>query len=231
MTTNRNRRERYADRQDAGRTLAAELGSYGGRPDVLVLGLPRGGVPVAAVIAESLEAPLDVVLVRKIGVPGHQEVAMGAMASVAGSIDTVRNEDVLAKFAKRYGDSGAFDQVAAKERAELDRRERVYRAGRPPLDVAGRTLIVVDDGLATGATMRAAITVLRELSPARIVAAVPVGLSSTCRDVGKIADEVVCPWNPQDFVAVGQAYDRFDQVDDAEVINLLAKFQRPAQAG
>lgn len=231
MTTNRNRRERYADRQDAGRTLAAELGSYGGRPDVLVLGLPRGGVPVAAVIAESLEAPLDVVLVRKIGVPGHQEVAMGAMASVAGSIDTVRNEDVLAKFAKRYGDPGAFDQVAAKERAELDRRERVYRAGRPPLDVAGRTLIVVDDGLATGATMRAAITVLRELSPARIVAAVPVGLSGTCREVGKIADEVVCPWNPQDFVAVGQAYDRFDQVDDAEVINLLAKFQRPAQAG
>lgn len=233
MTTNRNRRERYADRQDAGRTLAAELGSYSGRRDVLVLGLPRGGVPVAAVIAESLKAPLDVVLVRKIGVPGHQEVAMGAMASVAGFIDTVRNEDVLAKFAKRYGDPSAFDQVAAKERAELDRRERVYRADRPPLDVAGLTLIVVDDGLATGATMRAAITVLRELSsaPARIVAAIPVGLSGTCRDLGSIADEVICPWNPQDLVAVGQAYDRFDQVDDAEVIDLLAQYQRPAQAG
>ncbi|EMY34506.1 phosphoribosyltransferase [Arthrobacter crystallopoietes BAB-32] len=222
MRTKPGKAKAYQDRRDAGHVLASYLQDYAGKPDALVLGLPRGGVPVAAVVAGVLELPMDVVLVRKIGVPGHVEVAMGAMASVAGHQVTVRNEEVLARYLMDFGHRAAFDDVAERERAELDRREQLYRAGRGTLHVSGQTVIVVDDGLATGATMRAAVTVLRELEPARIIAAAPVGLGNTCDSLRRVADDVVCPWNPKDFVAVGQAYEIFDQTSDEEVIRLLA---------
>lgn len=216
------RAKQYPDRREAGRTLVSHLQAYAGRDDVLVLGLPRGGVPVAVAVADGLDLPMDVVLVRKIGVPGHAEVAMGAMASVAGHQVTVRNEDVLSRYLADFGRRAAFDDVAGRERAELERRERLYRSGREPPALAGRTVIVVDDGLATGATMRAAVAVLRELDPERIVVAVPVGLGHTCELLRRQADDVVCPWVPKDFVAVGQAYEIFDQTSDEEVIRLLA---------
>lgn len=216
-------RERYLDRRDAGQVLAGELQSWRGRPHLLVLGLPRGGVPVAAEVARELDVPLDVVVVRKIGVPGHSEVAMGALADVAGSIETVRNPQIMAELNAMNGNGKAFDAVAARERTELERREALYRGGRPPLRVTGRTVIVVDDGLATGASMRAAVSAIRKHHPDRLVAAAPVAAPEAAAQLRNLADEIVCPWIPRHFLAVGEAYEHFGQTSDEEVCRLLEK--------
>lgn len=213
--------KRFADRTEAGLALAERLTEYRDRDDVIVLGLPRGGVPIAAIVARSLNAPLDVIVVRKVGVPGRSEVAMGAIASIAGSIVTVQNVDVL----RQLGGAGfgpAFDDVAAREHTELLRREREYRAGRAKVDVVGKTVILVDDGLATGATMRAAIMALQPAGAAHVVVAVPVGAADTCAELTNLVDEVVCVSMPDPFWAVGQAYSDFSQTSDEEVRRLLA---------
>ena len=212
--------ERFADREDAGLALAGKLGEFRGQAGLIVLGLPRGGVPVASVVARSLNAPLDVIVVRKIGVPGQAEVAMGAIASIAGSIVTVQNPSVLRQLGGvRF--QPIFDERAAREREELERRQREYRAGRAPLDVAGKTVILVDDGIATGATMRAAIMALRPAGAERMVVAVPVAAADTCAELAKLVDSVVCVSKPEPFWAVGQAYIDFSQTSDEEVRRLL----------
>jgi predicted phosphoribosyltransferase len=214
---------RYRDRLDAGQQLAEKLMRYDNRSDVLVLALPRGGVPVGFAVAEGLHAPLDVLLVRKLGVPGHEELAMGAIAS--GGV-RVLNEEVV-NFLQIP--ATVIDTVAAREQQELDRRARRYRNGRPPLDVHGRTVILVDDGLATGATMRAAVLALRQQQPARIVVAVPVASSTVCHELEAVADDVVCAATPEPFYAVGLWYENFEQTSDAEVCDLLAQAaHRPA---
>ena len=210
---------RFHDRREAGRLLAQELQAYAGRPDVVVLALPRGGVPVAAEVAQALGAPLDVFLVRKLGVPGHEELAMGAVAS--GGLG-VLNAEVVSGL---HIPESVIRTVAAREQQELVRREELYRGNRPPRDVRGRTVILVDDGLATGATMLAAIRALRQQQPARIVVAVPTASSETCEALKREADEVVCSITPEPFVAVGQWYDDFSQTTDAEVRDLLASRQ------
>jgi putative phosphoribosyl transferase len=212
---------RYVNRREAGEVLAHELQACRGQPKLLVLGLPRGGVPVAAEVARELDAPLDVVVVRKVGVPGHSEVAMGALADVAGNIETVRNPEIMAGLNARNGNGRIFEAVAVREQAELARRQQVYRGGRPPLDVSGRTVIVIDDGLATGATMRAAVSAIRKHQPARLVAAVPVGAADSVAQLRDLVDQVVCAWMPEHFMAVGQAYEHFDQTSDEEVCRLL----------
>jgi predicted phosphoribosyltransferase len=214
----RHSRRPYADRAEAGDALAAELARYGGRDDVVVLALPRGGVPVAARIAAALNAPLDVLLVRKLGVPWHPELAMGAIAGTGERVEVVRNEDVLGR--GKPSDE-EFARVLRQESDELRRRERAYRGDREPVPIAGRVVILVDDGLATGATMRAAATAVRRQHPARLVVAVPIGSPRTCRALAALVDEVVCPWAPERFVAVGQGYGDFRQVDDATVTRLL----------
>ena len=213
----------FRDRTDAGRTLASALASYAGRDDVIVLALPRGGVPVAYEVAQALGAPLDVFLVRKLGLPGQEEFAMGAIAS--GGIQLI-NEDVV----HGYGVSDTqIEAVAATEQRELDRRERAYRDGRPMPRVAGRTVIVVDDGLATGFSMRAAVMALREQSPSRIVVAVPVAAFDTCEEFRLIVDEVVCAETPEPFYAVGIWYEDFSQTTDDEVHELLAAANQQRQ--
>ena len=208
---------RFRDRREAGRFLARELAAYANRPDVIVLALPRGGVPVGDEIAQALHAPLDVFLVRKLGVPGHEEYAMGAIAS--GGV-SVLNEEVV----QRLGISPyQIETVAAREQRELERRERAYRGERPPPEVSGRTVILVDDGLATGASMQAAVLALRRLQPARIVVAVPVAAPETCEQLREIADEVVCATTPEPFYAVGLWYEDFSQTSDEEVRALLAQ--------
>lgn len=205
---------RFADRRAAGQALAAELAAWRGRGDVVVLGLPRGGVPVAARVATGLSLPLDVFLVRKLGVPGHAELAMGAIAS--GGV-VVRNEAVVATVSE--------DDVAAvrdREQRELERRERRYREGRPAMPLASRTVIVVDDGMATGASMRAAVAGLRASGVARLVVAVPVAAAAACAELRPLADEVVCLHAPAIFVAVGGYYDDFAPTEDEEVRRLLA---------
>jgi predicted phosphoribosyltransferase len=207
----------FRDRADAGRQLAAKLEGYAHRPDVVVLALPRGGVPVGYEVARALQAPLDVFLVRKMGVPGHEELAMGALAT--GGV-RVLNEDVV----RALGiPEEMIDEVAAQQQRELERRERAYRDDRPVTDVRGRTVILVDDGLATGSTMRAAVAALRRRQPARIVVAVPVGSPDTCAGLREEADEVVCARTPQPFYAVGLWYDDFTQTTDALVRDLLAQ--------
>jgi predicted phosphoribosyltransferase len=206
----------YRDRSDAGRFLAGKLASYADRPDVLVLALPRGGVPVAFEVARGLHAPLDVFLVRKVGVPGHEELAMGAIAS--GSDQVILNEDVVTGLGIPQE---VIETVAAEQRQEMRRREREYRDDRPPPDVRGQTVILVDDGLATGSSMRAAIAALRQQGPARIVVAVPVGAADTCWDLRAEADEVVCTRTPEPFYAVGLWYEDFAQTTDEEVRGLL----------
>jgi erythromycin esterase-like protein/predicted phosphoribosyltransferase len=205
----------FRDRRDAGRVLAGLLDHYRGQPDVLVLGLPRGGVPVAYEVAMALDAPLDVFLVRKLGVPGREELAMGAIAS-GGVI--VLNDDVVRGLSIT---PEVIQRVAEQEGRELLRREQAYREGRPPPDVAGKTVILVDDGLATGASMRAAIHALRQHKPARIVVAVPAAPASTCQELRAMVDEVVCATTPSPFFAVGASYWDFTQTTDEEVRNLL----------
>lgn len=208
----------YADRAAAGAALAPELSAYADRADVAVLGLPRGGVPVAAVIAQRLAAPLDVLVVRKLGLPRHPEVAMGAVAGAAGNLEVVRNPEVLRR--ARVTDE-EFDRVLAAEVAELHRREERYRGSRPTLSLLGRMVLVVDDGLATGATMRVAMHVIQRQGPARIVLVAPVGPPDVCAALAGEADELVCPWQPPDFSAVGAAYRVFDQTSSDEVRHLL----------
>jgi len=204
---------RFADRADAGRRLAERLTHLVGR-DVVVLGLPRGGVPVAAEVAATLHAPLDVLVVRKLGLPWQPELAMGAVAGVAGSLEEVRNEQVIRQAG--VGDD-ALDEVRAREIAELRRRELAYRGDRPAVDVRGRTVVVVDDGLATGSTMRAAVAALRSQSPAAVVVAVPVGSPDTVARLAKEVDELVCVTAPRGFAAVGQVYADFRPTSDDEV--------------
>jgi predicted phosphoribosyltransferase len=216
----------FRNRTEAGQLLAARLTAYANRPDVLVLALPRGGVPVASEVARALQAPLDVFLVRKLGVPGHEELAMGAIAS--GGV-RVLNEEVV--HALEIPEE-VIAIVAAEERQELERRERTYRGDRPAPDVRGRTVILVDDGLATGSTMRAAVAALRRQRPARIVVAVPVGSSETCAELQAEADEAVCARTPEPFYAVGFWYKDFAQTTDEEVHDLLeraAEEHAPAQ--
>lgn len=207
----------YPDRREAGRILAEHLRPHAHDGATVVLGLPRGGVPVAYEVAGALELPLDVFVVRKLGVPGHEELAMGAIAS--GGVRVI-NAHVLAEAG---GAQEAVDRVAALELQELERREALYRSGRPTPDLRGRTIILVDDGLATGATMRAAVAALRQRGVARIVAAVPVGSSSACSRVREEADEMICPALPEPFFGVGQFYEDFSQTPDDEVRALLAK--------
>ncbi|HYX44327.1 MAG TPA: phosphoribosyltransferase [Acidimicrobiales bacterium] len=205
----------FQDRVDAGRVLAQELRPYAGRPDVVVLGLPRGGVPVAAEVARALGATLDVLVVRKLGVPGHRELAMGAIAP--GGV-RVLNTDVV----RALGiDESVVDEVAADEAAELERRQKLYRGDRPFPDLADKVVIVVDDGLATGATMRVAVSALRAHRPRRVVVAVPVGARPTCQALAQEADEVVCARTPAAFQAVGEWYRDFSPTTDAEIPRLL----------
>jgi len=215
----------FRDRADAGRQLATWLTPYAHRAGVVVLGLPRGGVPVAAEIAAHLDAPLDVFVVRKLGVPGHEELAMGAIASGGAR---VLNEDVVAGLDIP---ASVVEAVTRQEQAELQRRERLYRGDRGPVAARGRFVILVDDGLATGASMRAAVTALRAREPAHLVVAVPVGAPATCAAFEAIADEVVCAVTPSRFVAVGLWYEDFGQTTDEEVRQLLdhaAARMRPA---
>lgn len=215
---------RFRDRADAGRALAAELSAYAGRDDVVVLALPRGGVPVGYEVARALGAPLDVFIVRKLGVPGHEELAMGAIAS--GGV-RVLNESVVQPL--RIPES-VIDTIAAREQAELERREREYRDGRPAPDVRGRTVILVDDGLATGATMRAAAQALRLQQPARVVVAVPVSAEESCEELRTQVDDIVCSMTPHPFYGVGMWYEDFSQTTDAEVRELLARAGREGSA-
>jgi putative phosphoribosyl transferase len=218
-------RPHFRDRADAGRILAADLAHYAGRTDVIVLALPRGGVPVANEVARAIGAPLDIFLVRKLGLPGQEEFAMGAIAS--GGVRLINNDVVRA-----YGVSAAqIESIVAAEQRELERRERAYRDGRPLPQIAGRTVILIDDGLATGFSMRAAILALRADAPARVVVAVPVAARETCEEFRDLVDEIVCAETPDPFYAVGIWYEDFSQTTDREVHELLraANSRRPAQ--
>lgn len=208
---------KFTNRQDAGRRLADALAEYAGRDDALVLGLPRGGVPVAYEVANRLDLPLDVLLVRKLGVPGQEELAMGAIAW--GHI-RVLNRDVVDQLGIPQF---TLEHIIGREQAELERRNQLYRDDKPAPDVDGRTVILVDDGLATGATMKAAVSAMRQAGTARIIVAVPVGPCDTCRELEEMVDDVVCLSAPRPFYAVGQGYQNFDQTSDPEVIALLAK--------
>lgn len=207
----------FRDRIDAGRQLAAALRRYANDPTVIVLALPRGGVPIGYEVARELAAPLDVFLVRKLGVPGREELAMGAIAS--GGVRVV-NREVVRELGLTDAD---LDAVAAEEAEELRRREGAYRDGRPAPDLRGKTVILVDDGLATGSTMRAAVAAVRRLGPAKVVVAVPVGAADTCREFRRLADDVVCLRTPEPFFAVGGWYHDFSQTTDEEVRDLLAR--------
>jgi len=214
----------YADRVDAGQRLAKALADYAGREDVLVLGLPRGGVPVAAEVAKALDAPLDVMIVRKLGAPWQPELAMGAIAS--GDVQLL-NEQVV----RMLGiDDATIDEIARREARELARRERAYRGERPPFEARGRQVILVDDGMATGATMRAAVAAVRAMAPARVIVAVPTAALDTCELVRAEADRVVCLDTPEPFMAVGCWYRNFDQTSDAEVRDLLEEAARLEEA-
>ena len=215
----------FLDRVEGGRALAGLLWRYARRPDTVVLGLPRGGVPVAYEVARALAAPLDVFLVRKLGAPMHEELAMGAIAS--GGVRVI-NREVVEELSIR---PEQIEVTAARETVELLRRERSYRDGRPAPEVRGRTVILVDDGLATGTTMRAAVAALRQQAPARIVVAVPVAAAQSCEELAAEADEVVCARTPEPFYAVGLWYRHFAQTSDEEVRELLARTAHETGAG
>ncbi|HZI08756.1 MAG TPA: phosphoribosyltransferase [Myxococcus sp.] len=215
----------FLDRVEGGRALAGLLWRYARRPDTVVLGLPRGGVPVAYEVARALAAPLDVFLVRKLGAPMHEELAMGAIAS--GGVRVI-NREVVEELSIR---PEQIEVTAARETVELQRRERSYRDGRPAPEVRGRTVILVDDGLATGTTMRAAVAALRQQAPARIVVAVPVAAAQSCEELAAEADEVVCARTPEPFYAVGLWYRHFAQTSDEEVRELLARTAHETGAG
>jgi putative phosphoribosyl transferase len=212
----------FRNRIEAGRRLAALVARYANRPDVMVLALPRGGVPVAFEVAKSLNAPLDIFVVRKLGLPGDEELAMGAVAS--GNVRVI-NEEIV----RSFGVSDAvLDAVTEREKTELRRRELSYRGDAPVPDLAGRTILVVDDGIATGSTMRAAVAALRRQHPSRVVVAVPVAPPSTCQELELTADEVVSVMTPEPFYAVGQWYAIFDQTSDEQVRELFERSQRRA---
>lgn len=217
-------RSRFRDRHDAGRRLAAELRQYSNRPDVLVLALPRGGVPVGYEVATAIGAPLDVFIVRKLGLPWNEEVAMGAIAS--GGV-RVLDHDLIR--VARVSDAD-LQEVTRTEQAELDRREKLYRGGRPFPDLAGKTVVLVDDGLATGSTMRAGVEALRQEKPARIVVGVPVAAPETCDAFRGIADEIVCAETPEPFMSVGLWYEDFSQTTDDEVHELLDRTRASSHA-
>jgi putative phosphoribosyl transferase len=218
--------ELFIDRFDAGRRLAENLWKYAANSKTVVLALPRGGVPVAYEVASRLGLPMDVFLVRKLGVPGQRELAMGAVA--AGGV-VVENDEVIQALGIPHP---VIEDAAAREFVELERRLAEYRSGRPALDVQGWTVILVDDGLATGSTMQAAVEALRRQKTGRIVVAVPVGARRTCERLCHVADEVVCLVGPEDFRAVGEWYMDFRQISDAEVQDLLRRVQRyPTPAG
>jgi putative phosphoribosyl transferase len=206
----------FPDRSAAGRQLAEKLSEYTGRADAIVLALPRGGVPVAYEVAQRLDLPLDVFVVRKLGLPGYEELAMGAIAS--GGVRVV-NEQLMQHFSDP---ERVLDSVANLEALEIERREREYRDGRAAPELRGRTVILVDDGLATGATMRAAVMALRQPGVGSIIVAVPVGAPETCRELEQVADRTICAIAPENFEAVGQYYDDFAQTTDEEVRELLA---------
>jgi putative phosphoribosyl transferase len=213
---------RFADRAEAGRALAEALEDYRGRDHLVVIGLARGGVPVAYEVAARLEAPLEVFVVRKLGVPGHEELAMGAIASGGVRVLNQRVVDGLAI------EKGTFERVIANETDELSRRERLYRSGRPPIELRDTTAILVDDGLATGSSMLAAVRALQTAGTRAVVAAVPVAPEDTCEAIREEADEVVCARTPRPFLSVGTYYDDFAQTTDEDVRALLA---RAAEAG
>jgi predicted phosphoribosyltransferase len=212
----------FANRREAGRILAENLKQYAHRGDVIVLALPRGGVPVAAAVAEALDVPMDVYLVRKLGVPGHEELAMGAIAT--GGV-TIVNEDVVRSLGLTAAD---IVNAANREQREMNRRENLYRRGRGPTDVQGKIAILVDDGLATGSTMRAAVAALKRQQPAKIVVAVPVAAAETIAEFRRETDmdEVVCVMTPEPFRAVGLWYEDFSQTVDEEVREILYEMQR-----
>ncbi len=212
---------RFRDRTEAGQRLAQELKNYSGRKDVIVLALPRGGVPVGFEVAQTLKVPLEVFVVRKLGVPGFEEMAMGAIAS--GGL-RVLNQDVIATLGR--GASQAIDEVTARETQELEARDKKYRGDRPFPDLRGRKVILVDDGLATGATMRVAARAARLHSPNELIIAVPVAAESSCRELQGEADRLVCAFTSRDFVAVGQYYEDFSQTSDEEVRALLEQATR-----
>jgi predicted phosphoribosyltransferase len=216
--------ETFHDRREAGQVLADRLEGLADRSDVVVLALPRGGVPVGYEVARRLRAPLDVFLVRKLGVPGHSELAFGAIAT--GGVRML-NHDVVDGLKLSRED---VEAVAAEETEELARRERAYRDDLPPPDVQGKTAILVDDGLATGASMRAAVAALRRLGPARVIVAVPVAAASTRDEFGRLVDEVVCARTPSPFLAVGLWYDDFSQTSDEEVRELLRRAEEDLRA-
>jgi putative phosphoribosyl transferase len=213
---------RFRDRRAAGRALARALEAYRGRPDALVLGLPRGGLVVAYEVAHALGLPLDVMIVRKLGVPGHAELALGAIASGGAR---VLNDEVIRSLRVA---SAAIEQVATREQTELERRERAYRGVRPALDARGRCILLVDDGAATGATMRAAVAALRMLGPARVVVGLPTAARDACAALRREADEVCCLVAPAAFAAVGEWYEEFGQSTDEEVCALLAESRSEA---
>ncbi|MGX2042066.1 phosphoribosyltransferase [Methylocaldum sp. MU1018] len=207
----------FENRTDAGRRLAQALGAYAGRSDLIVLALPRGGLPVGYEVARALKAPLDLLIVRKLGMPGYEELAMGAIAS--GGV-SVLNRNVVSAY--RIS-AETIEKVAAKERLELERRERLYRGDRPYPEFEGRCIVVVDDGIATGATMRAGLAALRQRNPARTVVAVPLAPRETVERLRAEVDEVICLATPEPFYAVGQGYQDFPQTGDDEVRRILAR--------
>jgi predicted phosphoribosyltransferase len=219
-TVSRGSNRAFADRREAGRELAVRLEAYRGRHDVVVLALPRGGVPVAFEVAEALAAPLDIFVVRKLGMPGQPEFAIGAIAS--GGVVVLNDEAIR----WHHIPKSQIDAVAREELVELQRREQAYRQGRPLTDLRSRTVILVDDGLATGSSMRAAVQAVRTFEPARVIVAVPVGASSTCDAFAAITDETVCARTPEPFSAVGLWYHDFSQTTDEEVRGLLQRSAR-----
>ena len=214
----------FRDRTDAGRKLADRLAAYANYPNAMVLALPRGGVPVAFEVAEALNLPLDIFVVRKLGLPGHEEFAIGAIASRGAR---VLNQDLIRQLSLS---DEIIEHIVAREQRELERREQTYRGQRPVLDVRDRVIIIVDDGLATGSSMRAAIAALRQKRPAKLIVAVPVGARATCSELAALADEAICLETPENFSAVGLWYNDFSQITDEEVIDLLARNQRNSEA-